>query len=594
MDEHVRSPCNVDKNDEAFGPDDLNKLVEAKKLNKKTFSLMHLNIRSVPKHFDDFLVYLKTIKLVPSVIGLSETWLTEQNSDLYSIDDYNFVSKNRTNKRGGGVGLFVRSSLDHTMMKDHSVFIEGVMETVFVKIKLTTTKSLIVGNVYRPPNSDYSMFSATLESLLEEILRDNKYVYLMGDFNLDLKQYGKKLKDIDAFYDTMSSFGLEPLIHTETRVTNVSKTLIDNIFTNEIENVKMSGTIVSDVSDHFPVFSVSNRKGSSLIEMEPVFKRKLSEKGVENFKHVVASESWNDVYAEVDANKACDLFSDIIQTAYCKAFPKVMSKPKQGERLPWVNRDIRRLAHDKYTLHKMFLKNGSLENERKYKVARNLLLRETRKARKEYFTSKMEKSGEDSQKTWKVINELLGKTPKSTFKSPKTLVSDENCVIDNPKEIVEKFNDYFSKVGPNLAEKIPQTNKTFDHYLKGSYANSFYLYHTDKGEIERVVQRYIRPNKASGYDEISPKIVRETIEQLADPLSHIINLSFDQGVFPEKLKLALVTPIFKDDNPNECQNYRPISVLTVFSKIYEKLYAIRLLKFLTKYSKNTFKFTVWL
>ena len=85
-----------------------------------------------------------------------------------------------------------------------------------------------------------------------------------------------------------------------------------------------------------------------------------------------------------------------------------------------------------------------------------------------------------------------------------------------------------------------------------------------------------KANKSPGYDDVLPKIVKSVIHTIAEPLSTATNVSFDQGTFPDALKLAKVGPISKSDDRTIVSNYRPVSVLSVFSKIYEKVMYRRL------------------
>ena len=87
---------------------------------------------------------------------------------------------------------------------------------------------------------------------------------------------------------------------------------------------------------------------------------------------------------------------------------------------------------------------------------------------------------------------------------------------------------------------------------------------------------------SSGYDDINTKIIEKTAKEISKPLTHILNLSFSTGIVPDNLKIALITPIFKSNEKNKFENYRPISVLICFSKLLEKLMARRLTKFFDK------------
>ena len=136
-------------------------------------------------------------------------------------------------------------------------------------------------------------------------------------------------------------------------------------------------------------------------------------------------------------------------------------------------------------------------------------------------------------------------------------------------------------VGPELAKKITGNDgqKTFEHYLTSNlYKDSMFLEAITKNEIEI---SNMNQNKSPGYN-ISSKFIKLTASNISEPLAHIFNLTFLSGNIPDKLKIALVTPIFKANEKNKFTNYRPISVLSCFSKLLEKLMYKRLINFIEK------------
>jgi hypothetical protein len=183
---------------------------------------------------------------------------------------------------------------------------------------------------------------------------------------------------------------------------------------------------------------------------------------------------------------------------------------------------------------------------------------------------------------WKTLNELLNKPSKNT-KLSKTFV--ERCssnIIEDPNEIASKFNDYFISIGHTLANKIKHNeNESFEKYISGSYQSIFFLNAITEHELELELDN-TKLNKSSGYDGINANITKITAKEISKPLTHIFNLSFSSGIIPDNLKVALVTPIFKGNEENRFENYRPISVLTCFSKLLEKLMVKRLINFIDK------------
>ncbi len=154
-------------------------------------------------------------------------------------------------------------------------------------------------------------------------------------------------------------------------------------------------------------------------------------------------------------------------------------------------------------------------------------------------------------------------------------------MLKNPAEIANAFNNYFTQIGPTLDSQIRPAPHDFKYFLCNPNSSSLFLNPTSPYEVSQIVKSF--KDGTAGLDHISPRVVKSVILHLCDPLSHIFNLSLSKGVFPSKLKLARVTPIHKKGDPSEIDNYRPISVLPVFSKLLEKIVYERTIKFLDKF-----------
>ena len=128
----------------------------------------------------------------------------------------------------------------------------------------------------------------------------------------------------------------------------------------------------------------------------------------------------------------------------------------------------------------------------------------------------------------------------------------------------------FTNVRPKLAAKIPPVNTSFRSFLNGQTHESLALKPTTVEELNDICMPS-KCGKAPGYDDISMHVIKNTFEIVSEPLKNIINLSFSKGIFPDKLKVAKVIPVFKAD--------KPISLLPNFSKFFEKVMHNRLVEF---------------
>ena len=131
-----------------------------------------------------------------------------------------------------------------------------------------------------------------------------------------------------------------------------------------------------------------------------------------------------------------------------------------------------------------------------------------------------------------------------------------------------------------MAASVPAAFTPFTSYLdnNNSCHNSFALFLTDAEKIAESV-RNLNYKSSYGFDCVPMNVMKQCISQIAEPLSILINSSFRTGLVPDKIKVAKVCPIFKDDDKNVFSNYRPISILPSFSKIFEKAVYNRLSDF---------------
>ena len=150
------------------------------------------------------------------------------------------------------------------------------------------------------------------------------------------------------------------------------------------------------------------------------------------------------------------------------------------------------------------------------------------------------------------------------------------ATVNNKKDIANGFNDFFVKVGPNLAKciKKPEGSSDIADYLESYNRNTMFLSGVEEREITEIVKN-CKNKKSTGNDNIDMSIIKHVISHIVKPLTHICNISFKNGTFPDQLKVAIVIHIFKGNDKQVFTNYRPISLLPQFSKILEKLFNVR-------------------
>ncbi|XP_065664698.1 uncharacterized protein LOC136086332 [Hydra vulgaris] len=159
-------------------------------------------------------------------------------------------------------------------------------------------------------------------------------------------------------------------------------------------------------------------------------------------------------------------------------------------------------------------------------------------------------------------------------------------MIYHKEVIIEKLNNFFLDVGPNLAAKIPVGQKKFDSYLATTDLIMEEPILT-KSELHTAFNS-LKKNKSAGIDQININVIKSVFDIIEPSLFYIFNLSLKSGHIPDKLKIARITPIFKSGDETNISNYRPISVLPCFSKLIERIMYNRLYKYLSENDTNLF------
>ena len=222
--------------------------------------------------------------------------------------------------------------------------------------------------------------------------------------------------------------------------------------------------------------------------------------------------------------------------------------------------------------------NQGLLDEKEYKEQKNKTRKMIRQAQEDYYKDLFDEKQNGMKQMWKHLGSILN--PKRTNGPHKILrLFANNTSITENSEIAETLNQHFCSIGDKLASKIPKAKKSFKCYLKSSPPNSFFFKKIDPKQVLNIISA-LQVQKSPGIDGIPNKALKISAEVIVTPLTHIINHSLSKGVFPECLKTAKVIPLFKKGDETLCSNYRPISLLSCFHKLFEKVMKSKLLEYL--------------
>ena len=549
----------------------------------ENLSLLHLNIRSLNTNFEDFRNLLQETDFPFNIICLTETWFSDksfqENSNFHLLNYDAIHLERKTQKRGGGVLIYVKTNLMYKIRNDLSIS-DCDREILSIEIINNEGKNFIISCCYKPPNGNVKKFNEFLNHIFECANNENKGIFTLGDFNMNCLNYENDT-EVRDFYNNVFQNGAIPLINKPTRVTTTTATLIDNIFTNNIFDSSLKkGIIKTSISDHFPVFVAINiSKDKIKHKKTEIHQRIFSEQNKRNFSNDLQNINWNLNNVE-GANAQYEHFINIFSSLYEKHFPLTVKNIKMKNLMtPWMSLGLRKSSRRKQKLYIKFLKKKTINSENKYKSYKNLFEKLKKKSKQLYYLTLLRKYQYNSKKTWQIMKELTGKLKQNSKNLPRMIKTNEKTIYKE-NDIAEEFNTFFTNVGPKLAEKIPPTQKSFKDYLTNfdkSIESNELLFE----EFEDAFKS-LKRNKASGVDDLNSNIIIDAYNDIKVPLFYVFKTSIREGVFPDALKIAKVSPIFKTGDTSLLGNYRPISVLPVFSKILERIMYNRLYNFLIK------------
>lgn len=559
--------------------------VDEVNISKDSLSVLQINCRSLPKNFQSIETLILNLSSKPSVICLSETWLNDENYIFYNIEGYKLFSKSRPNKRGGGVGIYVSNGFDCTIKADQTNCLDNICETILLDISYRSCKYTII-SLYRPPSGDLNEFNSALSLFLDSNMRTFKgNTVIAGDFNIDLLKT-EQHSDSNGFFDTMLLHGFVPTITRPSRITESSFTLIDNIFVNCFSDSYSSGLIYENFSDHLPTFTNIFPQIASwnVDSYQKQSYRSYKKENFNTFENELRSQDWSvNEEDSNDPNVLYDAFLTKFKSVFEFSFP-VLHRTKDYDKIrkPWITQNLIKCIHEKSKLYKIFRQCPTLINRIKFKRYSNVLKRSIREAESTYYQTEIRKKASNMRETWAVINKLLNRPASNKTQLTKVKLK-SGSITSDAKEMASYFNEYFSNIAENLAGKIPLSNNSPIDYLKSTISGSLVNNFTNKYEIEIIIDK-LKNKFSSGPDEIPTSVIKAGKHCISDALSSIINVSLSTGIFPDALKIAKVTPVFKSGDLSSVENYRPISVLNNFSKIFENVISNRLIGFLDKHN----------
>ena len=460
-------------------------------------------------------------------------------------------------KKSGGLLLYVKDHLPLRQLSNN-LLPQGI-ECLTLELNLRKTKWLIL-SIYRNPSlQKLKPFLEELSKVLDHYGASYENILIFGDFNEEISE-----KNMSNFLD---SFSLKSLIKKPTCFKSENGRCIDLILTNRLLCFKKTGSYDTDLSDYhhliYSMFKASFEKAPPKV---------IEYRSFKNFDEACFR-------SDLCRNFQCD-FQDF--EAFSNTFENILDthaplkkRTIRGNQKPHITKAVR-----KAIMVRTFYKNkakatGNTKFKTLYRKQRNVIVNLNRKAKRKYFHDLG-----TSPNFWKSAKPYFSEKVQH---HEKVFLLENSKLIDDEATIARIFNNYYVNIASNLGLKTSGPSLPLDPEIDSllnhpsiiriteslSENKSFSFSDVSPDDILRVILKLNQNKSVSG--PFSVKLIKMVSDILSEPLSRLINLAFKSSKFPQSLKKARVTPVYKKEDKFLKKNYRPISILPAFSKIFERI-----------------------
>jgi hypothetical protein len=533
-------------------------------------NIFHLNIRSLLRKLDELKILIKNQKYRPHIIIITETWLLPNNCQFYNLDGYTAVHSCRQIDRitgNGGLSVFVQNNIQFDVIKNE-MFLQN--HTILLKVKKYGLK---IGALYRDPTSgSLPGYLNYLDRLLEKY---HGFVFV-GDLNVNLLRDGA---DVVNYRDVLVSNAYSILNNIDDRFYTFNGpygiSLIDHVFSDVKDrkfNIHVGNAAFSDHKYVYLNISSKIRDPPDDFQMTVV-----DDTG---FRSELEARAAHFEESSVSFDSFLFLFCTIL-----RLFQSVKTVKRRNDRdMPWFCSEIQLVIDERNYWYKR--KQDFPQNEfvaGRYREFRNHVTNLIRIHKRRYYTSLININVNNLKRLWGIFNELIYNRTRNCHKVIEKVRDSFGNLVTAQVDICHVFNTYFVGVALNLRNILfnANSNRPVVSTMRAVCMSSIFATDTDENEVSMILDT-LNDGSSNGYDGISVKLIKHCRLTIIPVLVRAFNSALTTCIFPELLKISKTVPIFKNGEKVLVSNYRPISVLSNFSKVFERLIYRRLESFYTR------------
>ena len=412
--------------------------------------------------------------------------------------------------------------------------------------------------------------------------RNKKLIHEKGyRFLRDEKKYSTSLHLTKNYSQLLKTNGLKQIINIPTRITDTTESLLDHILVNTSNKISQSGVISKGISDHDMIFCTRKHYKDKSGKHNSIKIRSMKNYSAELFLEELSKITFPDYSTFQCVNNAYSDFVDKLMSVIDKIAPIKEIRVK-GNSKPWFDGDISERIKIRDKLKNKYKKSGLQIDFQNFKNAQKQSSNLIKSKKCDFVKNQLKTNIAKPSKLWKVLKSL-GLSSKCD--SSKICLKENGTAHFEPKETSTIFKNFYENLAQSLVDVLPKPPNIFNMNTTKAYYDQFSIESTLN--LESVDPIFItdllsKTNiaKAAGIDKISGTFIKDGASCFGEHFTKILNLSIQSSVFPDSCKIAKLIALFKKGSRTEPKNYRPISLLPLFSKIFEKVVHLQTEKFL--------------
>ena len=502
-------------------------------------------------------------------VCLSEHWLRECEMTHYDVAKYRLgASFSRSERIHGGVAVLVREDVRYVPIDLSAFSVEIEAELAAVKLP---DEHVVIVSIYRSPSGCLQTFMSVLARVFEVLSVGSFNVILVGDFNVHFQNPGDA--DTSELCGFLREYGLMSNFCSPTRFGNC----LDNAFANTLIPIQ-SRTVNFVFSDHMGVETDYCSQSSGATHLENRIIRPTTERGLQLFFRLVQEIDFRWVGSgEVDVERAAGFLVETLSGLAFEAFPSrvVTCGGRNPLQIAWFTPRLRELRDQLHNLIDLYHATKSIDVRQRVAQSRGVYKRAILEAKRQANEKYIQEHSSSSRAVWRVI-----RSNNSTQAMPK-------C---SSALTADRFNSFFLDVPQRVISALPPAScdpLSLSPWLDTGESRGTYFEFELVSQIQmRSAIQSLKNSKSPDYFGLNSLMIKRITDLIIGPLTRLFNKCIRESIFPSVLKIASVIPIHKSGDIDDINNYRPISIIPVIGKVFERLLSDQLVNFLE--TKNLF------